>query len=359
MRIGIAAAGSGGHVYPALAVADELVRRGLAKEDIVFFGGDRMEATTVPDAGYPFVGVDIHGIRRSMSTDNLTLPVKVMRARNTITERIRSDGLGAMVVFGGYIAGPAALAARRARIPLIVHEANAVPGVANRMVAGRATTVYASFSPAREKLSTARVIGSPLRADLVDFDRSSLRSGAREAYGLEPDGLVIGIVGGSLGASFLNEVAEDLATTPDRSYAIIHVTGRDHFEDFADRSADVRGWHVVPYESDMARFYAAVDLVVSRGGAMTVSELQATGTPAIVVPLPAGGGYQAQNASDYASAGGAVVIDQSTVGEVADAVRGLVGDPDTLMEMATAESAVDHRRAVSIMADEIQRAADA
>ena len=359
MKIGIAAAGSGGHVYPALAVADELVRRGFAHDDIVFFGGDRMEATTVPSAGYPFVGVDIHGIRRSLSTDNLTLPVKVMRARNTITDRIRSDGLRAMVVFGGYIAGPAALAARRASIPLIVHEANAVPGVANRMVASRATTIYAAFAPSLDKLPQATVIGSPLRRDLVTFDRTALRPQARAHYGIGGEALVVGVVGGSLGAAFLNEVAEELATTPDRGYELLHVTGRDHYEAIASRTTDVRGWHVTPYEDDMARFYAAVDVVVCRGGAMTVSELQATRTPAVVVPLPAGGGYQAQNASDLVAAGGGVVVAQTTVHDVVEAVRAVVGDPDTLTAMAAAESDVDHRLAVSIMADEILRATDA
>ena len=359
MKIGIAAAGSGGHVYPALAVADELVRRGIDQDDIVFFGGDRMEATAIPDAGYPFVGVDIHGLRRSLSTDNLTLPVKVMRARNAITDRIRADGLSAMVVFGGYIAGPAALAARRTGIPLIVHEANAVPGLANRLVAGRAKTVYVAFAPALEQLPDAHVIGSPLRHDIATFDRDASAQAARSAYGVRDDELVLGVVGGSLGASFLNEVAEALATRPDRTYELIHVTGTDHFERISDIASGVRGWHVIPFERDMARFYAAVDLVLCRGGAITVSELQATGTPGVIVPLPAGGGYQARNAEDLVRAGGALVVDQTTVDEVAGAVVAVLDDADTLATMSAAESEVDHRLAASIMADEIMGDRDA
>ena len=195
MRVGIAAAGSGGHVFPALAVAEELRQHGLEREDIVFFGGDRMEATVVPQAGYPYIAVDIHGIRRSLSADNLRLPAKVRTARDEIALAITDRALAAMAVFGGYIAGPAALAARRTRIPLVVHEANAVPGVANRMIARGAARVFTSFEPAAARLPRARVIGSPLRRDFADFDRARYAHEARSKYGVSEGRRVLGIVG--------------------------------------------------------------------------------------------------------------------------------------------------------------------
>lgn len=353
MKVGIAAAGSGGHVFPALAVADELHRRGLAVDDIIFFGGDRMEATAVPEAGYPFVGVDIHGIRRSISMDNLRLPSKVIRARGRIAETVEQRGLGAMVVFGGYIAGPAAMAASKARIPLIVHEANAVPGVANRMIARRADTVYVAFAPALGKLPQAEVVGSPLRRDFVTYSRDERRPPARERYGVQQDALVLGVVGGSLGAQFLNEVTALLASDHDRGFSIIHLTGPDHIDAIAREASTVPDWFPRAFEGEMPDLFAASDVILSRSGALTVSELQATATPAIVVPLPAGGGYQALNASDLSEAGAVIIEPQSDVETVALRVRTLLADRDAIERMHTVHGSVDHRAAAATIVERI------
>jgi len=359
VKVAIAAAGTGGHVYPALAVADELTSHGIAKDDVVFFGGNRMEATVVPEAGYPFVAVDIHGIRRSLSTDNLTLPAKVLKARATIANEITQRGLGAMVVFGGYVAGPAALAASKTSIPLIVHEANAVPGVANRMIARRADTIYVAFAPSLQVMSNATVIGSPLRPAFATFDRAALLDAARDRYGLLTDAKVLAVVGGSQGASFLNEVASNLGMREDRAFDIVQVTGPAHYDEIASVAASHNGWITVPFEENMIDLYAACDVILCRGGAMTVSEVEATRTPAIIVPLPAGKGYQGQNASDLVASGGGAVVEQTDVVQVADVVNRLVADDERIAEMRTAEPRVDHGLAASIIAARIMEVAHA
>lgn len=353
MSVGIAAAGSGGHVYPALAVAEVLVARGIPREDIIFFGGDRMEAEVIPAEGYPFVQVEIHGIRRSLSTDNLTLPLKIRAARKVIADTITRRSIGAMVVFGGYVAGPAALAARKTGIPLVVHEANAQPGVANRLIARRADTVFASYAPALSKLPMAEIVGSPLRATFGEFNRDELRMAARERYGVAQDGVVLGIVGGSLGASALNSIARSLASDDQRRFEIIHICGREHAEELIAESGDVDGWIVKGYEEDMPMLYAASDLVLSRGGAMTVAELHATRTPAVVVPLPAGGAYQGLNAVDAVDAGGFVVIDQSDTSKILDTIRSLLDDSDRLVGMSRSLADSPHLSAATIVADRV------
>jgi UDP-N-acetylglucosamine--N-acetylmuramyl-(pentapeptide) pyrophosphoryl-undecaprenol N-acetylglucosamine transferase len=353
VTIGFAAAGSGGHVYPALAVAEVLMSRGIAQEDIIFFGGDRMEADVIPAAGYPFVEVEIHGIRRSLSTENLTLPLKVRTARNVIADTITERDISAMVVFGGYVAGPAALAASRTGIPLIVHEANARPGVANRLIARRADTVFASYAPALAKLPMAEIVGSPLRSRFGEFDRAQTRTTAREHYGLSQDAVVLGIVGGSLGASALNEMARSLSSVDGRSFEMIHICGKAHAEEFTSLSHDVDGWAVRGYEEDMPMLYAASDLALSRGGAMTVAELHATQTPAVIVPLPAGGAYQGMNAIDAVDAGGFVVIDQSNTGEILATVTSLLSDSDRLAEMSRSLANSPHLSAATIVAERI------
>ncbi|GMQ98120.1 MAG: undecaprenyldiphospho-muramoylpentapeptide beta-N-acetylglucosaminyltransferase [Acidimicrobiia bacterium] len=351
MTIGIAAAGSGGHVYPALAVADELVERGTPRDEITFFGGDRMEAAVVPEAGYEFVEVDIHGIRRSVSFDNVKLPMKIRSARSVIVDTIRERNIGVMLVFGGYVAGPAALAARRSKIPLIVHEANAVPGIANRLVAGRADTVYTAFAPAKKKLPMAHTIGSPLRASFENFDRDHLRVDARSRLGIGEDAPVLAVVGGSLGAAALNEIVISLAEAPDRDYTIIHVCGPTHEARFLELSLGTHGWIVKGYEDDMPMLYAAADLVLARGGAMTIAELHATQTPAVIVPLPAGSGYQGMNAADAVAAGGMKTIDQGHPQEIVETVVALLGDAERLRNMSDALANAPHLEAAGIIAD--------
>jgi len=349
----LAAAGSGGHVYPALAVAASLVGLGLGKGDVIFFGGDRMEAETIPAAGYPFVQLDVHGIRRSLSADNLTLPLKIRNATRVIADRIESEGIAVMVVFGGYVSGPAGLAARRSKIPLIIHEANAAPGVANRLLAPIADTVYVAFEPAAKKLRNAVVVGNPLRAPFELFDRDALRPAAREHYGIGPGATVLGVFGGSLGAAALNDLTTEIASNDDRAYEILHVTGEPHHARIAREASSVEGWFVVPFESQMERFYAACDVVISRSGAMTVSELHATATPSILVPLPAGKGYQASNADDLVRAGGGVVIDQDRRDEIIGTAESLLTDEVKRKEMSDIATASQHHGAALAIAQRV------
>jgi len=359
VAVAFAAAGSGGHVFPALAVAGELHRRGIPKEDLVFFGGDRMEATTVPEAGYPFVGVDIRGLRRSASIDNLSLPNKVRRARNVIASEARARGIRVVVVFGGYVAVPAALAASKLRLPLVVHEANAVPGLANKFIARRARNVFVSFEGARRAFRHAELIGSPLRSTIAAFDRDALRSRARRRYGMPEEGPVLGVIGGSLGASFLNDVAAILGHDHARSFGIVQTTGAIHHESIAADAASEPRWTTLGFEPDLQDLYAAADLVLCRGGAISVSEVQATRTPAVVVPLPAGGGYQRENAADLVATGGGIVVEQTTPEEIAEVVRSLLDDENALARMRASTPAVDHMAAAAVIADRIEELIDA
>ncbi len=353
MGIGIAAAGSGGHIYPAIAVADAFVDAGIDRSSIVFFGGDRMEKTVIPDAGYRLVSVNIHGIRRSLSMDNVRLPAKVRSAQRSIAAEIEEAGVEAMVVFGGYVSGPAALAARKMSIPLVLHEANAVPGLANRMIAGRADSVLVAFEQSTERLRRGEVVGNPLRRSFTDFDRAALRMPAREKYGIAPDAEVLAIIGGSLGAAALNEIGERLGRDPDRRFTLLHLCGQAHAESLADASDGVADWVIVPFEEDMVDVYAAADLVLSRSGAMTIAEIDATATPAVVVPLPAGRGYQARNAGGLEDAGAVEVIEQEQTDRIVDTVNRLMHDAEARGLMMASFRPSVHRTAADTVANRV------
>ena len=158
MTYAFAAAGTGGHILPALAVARVLVESGVSASEIVFFGGDRLETRIVPEAGFELVQLEVRGLSRSLTTDNLKLPAIVRRATADVTSALEERTPGVLTVFGGYVSVPAARGAHRAGMPYVIHEQNAVPGLANRYVARRATRTLAAFAPALRRLKKFSVI---------------------------------------------------------------------------------------------------------------------------------------------------------------------------------------------------------
>jgi UDP-N-acetylglucosamine--N-acetylmuramyl-(pentapeptide) pyrophosphoryl-undecaprenol N-acetylglucosamine transferase len=331
VRIAIAAAGTGGHVYPALAVAAALEERGLGRTDVFFLGGDRIEAQAIPAAGYRFVGYELTKLRRSLTLENLRIPVVVRRAAIAMAHELRRSDAAAVLGMVGYVTVPAALAARRAGIPFVVHEQNAAPTLAARFGARRARLTLLGLPGRSQLLPRSEVVGNPLRPTLAAFDRAALRPAARARYGLPAEGPVVGILGGSLGARALNEAAGALVAAV--GCPVLHLTGHQA-AGLGDQTDGSLPWIRIPYESEMQDFYAAVDVVVCRAGAMTVSELAATGTPAVLVPLERVG--QSANAAVIATAGGAVVVPQDRISHLTGVVAGLVGDPAARAGMAAA-----------------------
>jgi len=358
MTYAFAAAGTGGHIYPALAVARALVASGVGAEDIVFFGGDRLETRIVPEAGFELVQLDVRGLKRSLTVDNLTIPMMVRRAAAEVAANLSTRSPGVLTVFGGYVSVPAAMGARKLGMPYVVHEQNAVPGVANRYVARRALRTYVAFAPALDRFKNAEVVGNPLAAAFGDFDRDALRHEALLRYGLDPNRPVVGVFGGSQGARALNTAASALATAVDRAFSILHLTGPDHHASISQQAAGIPRWITAPFEQDMPMFYAASDIVLSRAGAMTVSELAATSTPSVVVPLPAGNGYQALNAHDLEHAGGAVIVDQEQIAQVPGLLAVLVQDANRLAEMRSGARSVARPEAATRIAAALREITD-
>ena len=175
MTFAFAAAGTGGHIHPALAVARSLVDSGISTDNIVFFGGDRLETRLVPEAGFEFAQLDVRGLKRSLTIDNLTIPAMVRRAAARVSAVLRERPNGVLTVFGGYVSVPAAMGAQKVAMPYVIHEQNAVPGVANRFVARRAERTFVAFAPALDRLRNADVIGNPLDRAFENYDRDRLR----------------------------------------------------------------------------------------------------------------------------------------------------------------------------------------
>jgi UDP-N-acetylglucosamine--N-acetylmuramyl-(pentapeptide) pyrophosphoryl-undecaprenol N-acetylglucosamine transferase len=335
MRYLIAAAGTGGHVFPGLSVGEALVDLGVPRRNIHYVGGDRLEATVYPEEGFPFLGLELRGLHRSLTFENLTLPAVVLRAKRRIEEAIELQDITAVLGMGGYVTVPTALAARKLRVPLYSAEQNAEAGLANRVASRWSDRTFVSF-PGTGGLEHGEWVGNPVREAFWSFDRDSLRPHALTRYDLDPDTPVLGVFGGSLGAGVINEaVAVMLESWQSEPLQVVHLTGRAHHDDLVRRSpAGSVVWRRVAFEDAMEHFYAASDLVLARAGG-AVAELSATSTPSILIPGRFGSaGHQTGNASFFSEAGAALVLPETDVHRLSVLVDSVIFDEPRLTNMA-------------------------
>ncbi|OUS96568.1 undecaprenyldiphospho-muramoylpentapeptide beta-N-acetylglucosaminyltransferase [Rhodococcus sp. NCIMB 12038] len=357
----VAGGGTAGHIEPALAVADAI----KAIDDtavVTALGTARgLETTLVPERGYPLELVPPVPLPRKPTLDLLRLPGRVRASVRRTREVLDATGADVVVGFGGYVALPAYLAAgpgllrRRRRIPIVVHEANASAGIANKIGARRAARVLAAVAgsgvSARGR-SDAEILGIPVRASITGLDRAALRAEARAHFGLPADGPVLLVFGGSQGARSLNEAvsgaAESLAAA---GVAVLHAHGP---KNTLDVPATPGGppYVAVPYLSRMDLAYSAADAVICRSGAMTVAEVSAVGLPAVYVPLPHGNGEQELNARPVVAAGGGMIVADGdlSAGFVAETVIPLLRDPAQLEDMGRRAAGAGHRSAAAEVA---------
>ncbi|MBM6404117.1 undecaprenyldiphospho-muramoylpentapeptide beta-N-acetylglucosaminyltransferase [Phycicoccus sp. CSK15P-2] len=345
----LAGGGTAGHVSPLLALADCLRRRDPEVAVAALGTATGLEARLVPERGYPLHEVPRVPFPRRPSADVLRLPGNLRRAVRAAGEALDATGAEVVVGFGGFVASPAYLAARRRGVPVVVHEQNARPGLANRLGARVAAQVAVTFPGT--PLPHATVTGMPLRHEIATLDRPALRSRAREHFGLA-DAPTLLVTGGSLGAARLNTAFEGAAGALSAAgVQVLHVTGAGKAVDPGESTGAV--YRVLEYCDRMDLAYAAADLVVARSGANTVCELTAVGLPAVYVPLPIGNGEQRLNAATAVAAGGGLLVDDAAVDAawVQDTVVPLALDDDRLARMAAAAASVGERDGDEQLAD--------
>lgn len=353
-RIVIAGGHSAGHIEPAMNVADAI--RQLAPEAIITAIGTRrgLDATLIPERGYPLELIPPVPLSRKANLDLLSTPVRLaaaVRVAGAVLRRLQAEVL---VGFGSYVALPGYLAARRNGIPIVVHEANARAGLANRVAAQLTREVFTASASVR--LAHGTPIGMPLRPAILELDRAVAGPAARDRFGLRPDLPTLLVTGGSQGAMRINHAVlgaqHELA---EAGVQVLHIPGPKNPVTPPDRQPDEPPYRVLPYLSDMAAGYAAADFVLCRSGAMTVAELTAVGLPACYVPLPLRGGEQGLNARPVAAAGGGLLVSDAelTADWISGNVLPLLRDRQRLATMAAAARRSASRDAAQIMARRI------
>ncbi|WP_022899232.1 UDP-N-acetylglucosamine--N-acetylmuramyl-(pentapeptide) pyrophosphoryl-undecaprenol N-acetylglucosamine transferase [Humibacter albus] len=352
----MAGGGTAGHVNPLLAVSDALRRADPDAEVIVLGTAEGLESRLVPERGYELATIPKLPFPRRPNAAALRFPARYRAAVSSVRELIRLRGVDVVVGFGGYAAAPAYSAARREGVPVALHEANAKPGMANKLGARNTRFVGVAFE--NTPIAHARFVGMPLRREIEDLDRAAMRQDALAYFGLD-DGPVVLVTGGSLGARRINAtVTQSASDLTEAGFQVLHIQGGA--SEFADPG--IPGYRLIDYCDRMDLALAVADAAISRAGAATVSELSALGIPAFYVPYPVGNGEQRFNAAGVVEAGGAVLVDDAdfTPEWVRRSVLPVLRDRDRLRQMAQGAASVgvtDGAERMVSMIDEARRSA--
>jgi UDP-N-acetylglucosamine--N-acetylmuramyl-(pentapeptide) pyrophosphoryl-undecaprenol N-acetylglucosamine transferase len=350
----MAGGGTAGHTSPLIATADAL-RRLRPEVEVTALGTPRgIEVRVIPEAGLPLELIPPVPLPRRPSRDLVRLPGRLrgaVRATYDVVDRVRPD---VIVGFGGYVSVPAYVVAKRRHVPLVAHEGNALPGVANKFAA-RVCTAHVATSFPDTELRHGTYTGLPIRKLISDTDRGALRPQAREAFGLEPDRPTLLVTGGSQGARRLNEAVGGAAADLARAgVQVLHVAGPKGEVRVSPGPGDPP-YVVVPYVDRMDLAYAAADAMVCRCGSNTVTEVAALGIPAVFVPLPHGNGEQAFNARAVVEAGGGLLVEDSAMTPqwAAGHLPALLKDSERLAAMGAAAEGLIPRDADERLAEMI------
>ena len=327
----LAGGGTAGHVNPLLTVAAALIRRSSSDKVIALGTREGLESRLVPAAGIELLIIQKLPFPRRPGIWALVFPFKFFSAVSTIRRYIREHSINIVVGFGGYVSAPAYVAARREKIPLVIHEANALPGIANKVGNRFASAAGKTFRSAN--MANTEFVGMPLRSSIVALAAKKDAAAARKQFGLRPDQFTLLVTGGSLGARSINQTIE--SSRPLLAAAgiqVLHIVGGSSELEEVSEAQYAR----VRYLDQMELALAASDFAVSRAGAATVSEFSAIGLPALYIPYPVGNGEQKFNLQDVLAAGGAVTISDSefTPEYVRSTLIPMLSDSKTLAQMS-------------------------
>lgn len=312
MKVMISGGGTGGHIYPALALLDTLKERHPNLEVLYIGTENGLEADLVPRAGIPFKSIRIAGLKRSLSLGNIKTGYWFLQSVLSLRKEMKAFRPDVVIGTGGFVSGPVVFTAQQLGIPTILHEQNSIPGLTNKFLSKKADRVALSFAGSEEHFPGAnvRVIGNPRGSEVLKatVDEDSVRN----RYKLNHLPIVL-IYGGSRGAEAINRaVIEAIPSLSKEPVNVLYVTGKVHYDAVVSSAPKAENVHVLPYVYDMPELLACASIVISRAGASTISELTALGLPSILIPSPyVTADHQTKNASALVASGAAELLKEN------------------------------------------------
>ncbi len=356
LKIIISGGGTGGHIFPAIAIARALEQMRPGTE-ILFVGANgRMEMEKVPAAGYKIEGLDIAGISRSNMLKNVSLPLKVWNSVSKAKEIITKFNPNAIVGVGGYASGPTLWAGIRKHIPTLVQEQNSYPGITNKILSKYVKKICVAY-PGMEKFFPKNkiiVTGNPVRQDIADLQ--SKRNAASEYFGFKDDSFTVLVIGGSLGARTINEsIAASMDILAQNNIRLVWQTGKQYYPQAQELQKKYTNIKVYDFISKMEYAYAVADTVVSRAGAISLSELCITGLPCILVPSPnVSEDHQTKNAMELVNHKAALMIkDVDAMKQLGSAIIKLAKDSEVRASLGENISALAIKDSAARIASEV------
>lgn len=330
-----AGGGTTGHISPMLAIAKDVQFQDPDAHILMLGTQEGLETRLVPQAGFELLTIDKVPFPRSLGASTVKFPWRFTTTVNHTRKLLRDHGIEVVVGVGGYVCPPAYLAAKSLGIPIVIHEGNAVPGMANRL--GATLTSHVGYTFASTPLKGTHV-GMPMRKEITQISRKDphTRFNAMRALGLDPARPTVVVTGGSSGAQSINDAFVDAMEDIERANVqVLHITGAGKAERLREATSGNPNYHLTEYVDDMETVYSAADLLICRAGAGTVAEVTVAQVPALYVPLAVGNGEQVKNASDPVRAGGAMLVDNAAFSRltIKNTVLPLVKDPHRLKNM--------------------------
>ncbi len=335
LKIMISGGGTGGHIFPALSIADEIMKKHPSAK-IEFVGAnDRMEMQKVPEAGYPIHGITISGIQRTDWKKNITFPIKLWKSLLRCKKLIREFKPDVVIGTGGFASGPLLWAAQLKKVPTVIQEQNSYPGITNKLLAKKAKAICVAYEGLEKWFPSQAIVftGNPVRKSLLDLSDDS--EVARISLGLNPEKKVILVLGGSLGARSINKaVKESYSSWMNLGYQVIWQCGKVYYKALSEEVHQSEGLVLTDFVKDMNAVYSAADVIISRAGAGTLSELAIVGKPSILIPSPnVAEDHQTKNAKAFSEKGAAVLLPEKRVNELENRVVELLANPSDQAKM--------------------------
>ncbi len=327
VNILLSGGGTGGHIYPAIAIANELKERHPESKFLFVGAKGRMEMEKVPQLGYKIEGLNITGIQRSLSLKNLTFPFKLISSLLKAKRIIRKFKPHVVIGTGGFASGPTLFMANRSHIPSLIQEQNSYPGITNKLLAKKVDKICVAYDGLENYFPADKLIktGNPVRQDLLHIDEK--REEALRFFKLDPGKMTLVILGGSLGARAINQALEkNIQTILKDDLQVIWQSGKLYYEEYK-KFSEIKGVQVWEFVQRMDLLYAAADILISRAGAGSISELCIVGKPVIFIPSPnVAEDNQTKNAKSVTDKDAGILLTEDNIDSLPEVIKILLED---------------------------------